>query len=272
MTRERLDPRRPGRDPPADRREPRAPPGVGRVPGVERVDPDRQADRPQEPRCRSASWERSCSRCTPPARTVYVPHLFESYATRYGVIGAVFAMISALFCVMVVVVASAALGREVGDELARIRKRRAASRRRDQAGMGRRHRRGALEVGGPARADRPPPRQGRVDEPDRRRAARRGRRLGADAAHAARLRPARGARDPVARHAALDLPRGGPRARARPGRRRARAARLEARQGGAGGVRAAVRLGLRARRAGRRPGLGPDRRVRPQRCRSTGTS
>jgi membrane protein len=52
---------------------------------------------------------------------VYVPHLFESYATRYGVIGAVFAMISALFCVMVVVVASAALGREVGDELTRIR-------------------------------------------------------------------------------------------------------------------------------------------------------
>jgi uncharacterized BrkB/YihY/UPF0761 family membrane protein len=53
--------------------------------------------------------------------SVYVPHLFESYATRYGVIGAVFAMISALFCVMVVVVAAAALGREVGDELARIR-------------------------------------------------------------------------------------------------------------------------------------------------------
>ena len=52
---------------------------------------------------------------------VYVPHLFSSYATRYGVIGAVFAMISALFCVMVVVVASAALGREVDDELARIR-------------------------------------------------------------------------------------------------------------------------------------------------------
>jgi uncharacterized BrkB/YihY/UPF0761 family membrane protein len=52
---------------------------------------------------------------------VYVPHLFSSYATRYGVIGAVFAMISWLFCVMVVVVASAALAREVNDELARIR-------------------------------------------------------------------------------------------------------------------------------------------------------
>jgi uncharacterized BrkB/YihY/UPF0761 family membrane protein len=53
--------------------------------------------------------------------SVYVPHLFESYATRYGVIGAVFAMISALFCVMVAVVAAAALGREVSVELARIR-------------------------------------------------------------------------------------------------------------------------------------------------------
>jgi uncharacterized BrkB/YihY/UPF0761 family membrane protein len=54
------------------------------------------------------------------AATVYVPHLFSSYATRYGVIGAVFAMISALFCAMLVLVASAAVGREVGDELRRI--------------------------------------------------------------------------------------------------------------------------------------------------------
>jgi uncharacterized BrkB/YihY/UPF0761 family membrane protein len=54
--------------------------------------------------------------------TVYVPHLFSSYATRYGMIGAVFAMISSLFCVMVVLVASAALGREVNDELGRIRR------------------------------------------------------------------------------------------------------------------------------------------------------
>jgi membrane protein len=51
---------------------------------------------------------------------VYVPHLFSSYATRYGVIGAVFAMISALFCVMVVLVVSAAAGRELRDELDRI--------------------------------------------------------------------------------------------------------------------------------------------------------
>lgn len=53
---------------------------------------------------------------------VYVPHLFSTYATRYGVIGAVFAMISALFCVMVIVVASAAAGREIRDELDRIRR------------------------------------------------------------------------------------------------------------------------------------------------------
>jgi uncharacterized BrkB/YihY/UPF0761 family membrane protein len=54
--------------------------------------------------------------------TVYVPHLFNTYATRYGVIGAVFAMISALFVVMVIVVGSAAAGREVHDELDRIRR------------------------------------------------------------------------------------------------------------------------------------------------------
>jgi uncharacterized BrkB/YihY/UPF0761 family membrane protein len=52
---------------------------------------------------------------------VYVPHLFSTYATRYGVIGAVFAMISTLFCIMVVLVTSAAAGREVRDELDRIR-------------------------------------------------------------------------------------------------------------------------------------------------------
>ena len=54
--------------------------------------------------------------------TVYVPHLFSSYATRYGVIGAVFAMISTFFAVMVVVVGSAAAGREIDDELGRIRR------------------------------------------------------------------------------------------------------------------------------------------------------
>jgi uncharacterized BrkB/YihY/UPF0761 family membrane protein len=54
--------------------------------------------------------------------TVYVPHLFSTYATRYGVIGAVFAMISTLFCVMVVIVGSAAAGREVHEELQKIRR------------------------------------------------------------------------------------------------------------------------------------------------------
>ncbi|MFC0056024.1 hypothetical protein [Streptomyces actinomycinicus] len=53
--------------------------------------------------------------------TLYLPHLFNSSATRYGVVGAVFAMISALFAVMLALVASAALGREVRDELSRIR-------------------------------------------------------------------------------------------------------------------------------------------------------
>ena len=56
------------------------------------------------------------------AAAVYVPHLFSSYASRYGVIGAVLAMISALFGAMLVVVASAALGREVFEELGRIRR------------------------------------------------------------------------------------------------------------------------------------------------------
>jgi membrane protein len=53
---------------------------------------------------------------------VYVPHLFSTYASRYGVIGAVFAMISALFCIMVILVGSATAGREVTDELERIRR------------------------------------------------------------------------------------------------------------------------------------------------------
>jgi uncharacterized BrkB/YihY/UPF0761 family membrane protein len=51
---------------------------------------------------------------------LYVPHLFNSYATRYGVIGAVFALLSTLFCIAVVLVGSAVLGREVRDELDRI--------------------------------------------------------------------------------------------------------------------------------------------------------
>jgi uncharacterized BrkB/YihY/UPF0761 family membrane protein len=53
---------------------------------------------------------------------IYLPHAFSSYASRYGVVGAVLAMISALFGGMVVLVASAAVGREVHDELGRIRR------------------------------------------------------------------------------------------------------------------------------------------------------
>ena len=54
--------------------------------------------------------------------TLYVPRMFSTYATRYGVIGAVFAMISAFFVIMVIIVASASAGREVADELDRIRR------------------------------------------------------------------------------------------------------------------------------------------------------
>ncbi len=52
--------------------------------------------------------------------TVYVPHLFDTYSTRYGVIGAVFAMISTFFIIMAILVVSAAAGQEVHDELDRI--------------------------------------------------------------------------------------------------------------------------------------------------------
>ena len=55
------------------------------------------------------------------AANLYLPRLFNSYAARYGAVGAVFAMISALFAAMLVIVVSAALGREVHDELTRIR-------------------------------------------------------------------------------------------------------------------------------------------------------
>ncbi len=59
--------------------------------------------------------------------SLYLPRLFNSSAARYGVVGAVFAMLSALFAAMLVVVASAALGREVRDELERIRQGRRPS-------------------------------------------------------------------------------------------------------------------------------------------------
>ncbi|WP_405742449.1 hypothetical protein OG885_43925 [Streptomyces sp. NBC_00028] len=52
---------------------------------------------------------------------VYLPRLFNSYASRYGAAGSVFGMASVLFGAMLVLVLSSALGREVRDELVRIR-------------------------------------------------------------------------------------------------------------------------------------------------------
>ncbi|MCX2181940.1 YihY/virulence factor BrkB family protein [Streptomyces sp. SKN60] len=54
--------------------------------------------------------------------TAYLPSFFSSSATRYGPVGAVFAMISTLFVIMLIIVACGALGREVGVELDRIRR------------------------------------------------------------------------------------------------------------------------------------------------------
>lgn len=48
---------------------------------------------------------------------IYAPHAFNTYAARYGVIGVVFAMISTLFGLMLTIVTSAAIGREVRTEL-----------------------------------------------------------------------------------------------------------------------------------------------------------
>ena len=55
-----------------------------------------------------------------PVYLEHLPHLFDVYTTRYGVIGAVFAMISSLFCIMCVLVGSAAAGREIHVELERL--------------------------------------------------------------------------------------------------------------------------------------------------------
>lgn len=53
---------------------------------------------------------------------VWVPRMFDSYASRYGVIGATFAIISALFGAMFIVVVMTAVGREVADEWERVRR------------------------------------------------------------------------------------------------------------------------------------------------------
>ena len=94
----------------------------GGVPDLERLGAERQADRAPGPRPVRPARGASLLAIYSVGATVYVPHLFSTYATRYGVIGAVFAMISALFCVMVVTVGSAAAGREIHDELDRIRR------------------------------------------------------------------------------------------------------------------------------------------------------
>nr|WP_244320368.1 MULTISPECIES: YhjD/YihY/BrkB family envelope integrity protein [Streptomyces] len=52
--------------------------------------------------------------------TLYLPRLFNTSAHRYGVVGAVFAMISALFAVMLCLVGASVTGREIRDELTRI--------------------------------------------------------------------------------------------------------------------------------------------------------
>ena len=79
--------------------------------------------------------------------TVYVPHLFSSYATRYGVIGAVFAMISALFIVMAILVVLGG-GRPRDPRRARPHPTgREARLARGPAPMGRGHRPGALALG-----------------------------------------------------------------------------------------------------------------------------
>ena len=53
---------------------------------------------------------------------IWVPRLFNSYASRYGAVGAVFALISWLFVLMVGLVASVAVGREVSIELEAIKR------------------------------------------------------------------------------------------------------------------------------------------------------
>ncbi|MFH9348006.1 YhjD/YihY/BrkB family envelope integrity protein [Kitasatospora sp. NPDC017646] len=54
--------------------------------------------------------------------TFYLPYVFDSYASRYGSTGAVFATLTTLFGAMTAIVGSATLGREVHDELCRVRR------------------------------------------------------------------------------------------------------------------------------------------------------
>ncbi len=72
--------------------------------------------------CRSRSSSPPASASTGSCRTSAIPRLFNTYAARYGVIGATFAIISALFGAMFVVVVMTAIGREITEELDRLRR------------------------------------------------------------------------------------------------------------------------------------------------------
>jgi membrane protein len=71
------------------------------------------------------------------AGDIYVPRLFNSYASRYGAVGAVFALISWLFVLMVALVSATAVGREVSGELDSIRRGERPSRDQIDAEWGR---------------------------------------------------------------------------------------------------------------------------------------
>jgi membrane protein len=71
------------------------------------------------------------------AGDIYVPRLFNSYASRYGAVGAVFALISWLFVLMVALVSATAVGREVTGELDSIRRGERPSRDQIDADWGR---------------------------------------------------------------------------------------------------------------------------------------
>jgi uncharacterized BrkB/YihY/UPF0761 family membrane protein len=90
---------------------------------------------------------------------VYVPHLFSSYASRYGAIGAVLAMISTLFALMVACRLRRARPRGVRGACS-YRARRAPTGGRGHARMGGAHRRSPLALADAARAARSAPAPG----------------------------------------------------------------------------------------------------------------
>ena len=56
------------------------------------------------------------------ASDLYLPGVFNGYVSRYGALGVTFALISWFFGAMVCIVGSTAVGREISDELASIRR------------------------------------------------------------------------------------------------------------------------------------------------------